>query len=243
MSHITSKQEDKPSEFIHYTLKKAGNVVTFTTYQPKLKRPTNDRRRGKKKKEGMRTTRSLARSRRILTDTILCNVSFSQSRFLTLTFSKKVEKELEADLYFRLYVRRFNEYRRGKFLDPLKYTAVKERHKSGGFHWHMVVYNWHHIDFEVHDGLWGQGSVAVKIEFIKSLESSAFYLAKYLTKDFASLGLNKKLFINSRGLTKPLVLDNLKALERHRFFQEKSVELLTQLTLEGGIKIVKYRIL
>lgn len=190
-----------------------------------LKDRTNERR-GQTLRDGRNMTRRLA----------LMNFS-ENDKFITLTFdpkklkNKKVLTDLNfIDDEFKKFIKRFN-YRFGT---KLKYIAVRETHKSGRFHIHMIC-DWKQ-EFECHEQLreferllgnevWKHGFVDIKE--INHVDNVGAYIIKYMTKDLSiELFKGKKLYLCSKGLDRPVIYRGIEAdtlIDAYQLEQKKEV--------------------
>ena len=157
---------------------------------------------------------STRRSKTSVTDYALCN-EFSQ--FITLTFDSKKEGVdfMDYDLSKKQVSKWINNQRRHSPL--LTYILVAEKHKKGGIHFHMIVNNFNGELTEARNKKTGRKIIKngkqiynldgwnygfSTLSQIKDKKATAWYLQKYLTKDFIE-AFNKKRFWTSRGLIKP----------------------------------------
>lgn len=139
----------------------------------------------------------------------------SGDKFLTLTFDPKkfTEKELRdvsfTDDLFKKFIKRFN-YR---FKIKLRYIAVREFHKSGRIHYHMLCDWKKELVFEdeirenesmLGEGVWKHGFVDIKQ--IDLVDNVGAYIIKYMTKNVAiEFFRGKKVYLCSQGLERPFV--------------------------------------
>lgn len=163
-----------------------------------------EERRKQTVRDARNTTRRLA----------LMNFS-SGDKFLTLTFDPKrtSEENLRSidfvDAEFKKFIQRFN-YR---FDVKLKYIAVREFHKSGRLHLHMLcsfpfkfdgeedIKHWERF---IGEKVWKHGFVDIKV--IDHVDNVGAYLIKYMTKNLSiELFKGKKVYLPSQGLERPLV--------------------------------------
>lgn len=136
-------------------------------------------------------------------------------KFLTLTFDPKnfSEEQLRdisyTDKLFKRFIQRFN-YR---FKTKLKYIAVREFHKSGRIHYHMIC-NWKkNLIFEdeiranerfLGENVWKHGFVDIKQ--LDHVDNVGAYIIKYMTKNVAiEYFKGKKIYLCSKGLERPLI--------------------------------------
>lgn len=161
---------------------------------------------------------SARRSKTCVTDYALAN-EFSQ--FITLTFNQKLTDSFNYDLCKKLASKWINNQRRTS--PHLTYILVSEKHKSGAIHFHMIVNNFNGEIKEARNAKSGRlvrkngkqiyNLTGWKYGFstlsnISNKKATAYYLQKYLTKDFIE-AFNKKRYWCSRGLKKPIKSYNI----------------------------------
>lgn len=158
-------------------------------------------------------------------------------KFITLTFDpKKVENEKDlysldyVDAEFKKFIKRFNY----KFDTKLKYIAVRETHKSGRLHFHMIC-DWKyeftsedqvkHFERYLGTEVWKHGFVDIKS--IDHVDNVGAYLIKYMTKNLAiDLFKGKKVYLCSKGLKRPMEYRGLEAqtiIDYYKLEQKKEV--------------------
>ena len=94
----------------------------------------------------------------------------------------------------------------------LRYTAVPEFQKRGAVHYHVVLYNLPYTKADVIAKVWGNGFI--KINIIDDVDNIGAYVCKYMVKDLDDDRLRgRKCYFNSRGLFKPLVIEDEKKAE------------------------------
>jgi len=165
---------------------------------------------------------STRRSKTTITDYALCN-PFSQ--FITLTFDQKLNNAFDYDHCKKLVSKWINNQRR--YSPSLSYILVAEKHKSGAIHFHMITNNFKGDLTEAVNSKTGKKVVKngkqiynldgwkygfSTLSNIENKKATAYYLQKYLTKDFIE-AFNKKRYWTSRGLIKPVKTYNHDALE------------------------------
>lgn len=140
----------------------------------------------------------------------LALMNFSaDDKFITLTYKLNMKDLDRADDDFKKFIKRLKY----KFkIKNMKYLAVRERQKRGAIHFHMLC-DW---DIELHSEehirelerfigqeVWKHGFVDIKP--IGHVDNVGAYLIKYMTKNLSlELYKNKKLYLCSRGLDRPL---------------------------------------
>jgi len=137
----------------------------------------------------------------------------SGDKFITLTFDPKkfTEEQLRdisyTDDLFKKFMKRFN-YR---LPQKLKYIAVREFHRSGRIHYHMIC-DWKvnlpfETDIRQHEtylaqDVWTHGFVDIKQ--LNHVDNVGAYIIKYMTKNVAiEFFKDKKIYLCSQGLERP----------------------------------------
>ena len=82
-------------------------------------------------------------------------------------------------------------------------THLFESHKSGALHIHAILYLDDYIPQRELQAIWSHG--IVDIRKLRDSRDTALYVMKYLTKDIIGSNLNKKAYVNSPNLRKPLI--------------------------------------
>lgn len=162
------------------------------------------------------------RDARNLTRRLALNNFNNGDKFITLTFDPKKVKDQKmlysldyVDKEFKKFIQRFNYH----FKTKLKYIAVREAHKSGRLHFHMLC-DWDKQllfedeirEFERYIGsnIWKHGFVDIKT--IDHVDNVGAYIIKYMTKNLSiELYKNKKLYLCSKGLKRPVVYKDYEA--------------------------------
>lgn len=202
---------------------KRFRVIGFKGFRPL---PMIDREQGIE--HDHKLEESLARSRRLIRDLILCN---RFQYFCTFTFSdcKTDRSDLKA---LSKALREFFKNFRNRYAPDFKYLIVPERHKNGTWHFHGLVAGIPASEFVVPDVItwrdpdtnvlkrirntkcyvrWYRYSVKFghfDCSLIKHYEACAAYVSKYITKDLSSMAKSNHLYFCSQGLKKPeLVFD------------------------------------
>lgn len=171
----------------------------------------------KRRKQTMRDSRNLIRR--------LALMNFnSGDKFITLTFDPKrfTEEQLRdisfVDLEFKNFIKRFN-YR---FNCKLKYLTVREFHRSGRIHLHMIcdwdkelIFENEIREFEriLGQDVWKNGFVDIKA--IDHVDNVGAYITKYMTKMDDDTALwafkGRKIYLCSKGLDRPLIYRDYEA--------------------------------
>lgn len=149
----------------------------------------------------------LQRARRDLRRIINSNCE-KYSKFVTLTFADNVDDLDYCNNEFKKFVKRLNYYYKIK----LKYSTVIEFQKRGALHYHCIFYNLtQKLDLDVFSHIWGNGFV--KVNKIDNVDNVGAYICKYMTKTDDDRLLGRKMYFNSRGLTKPMEIKDKKIVE------------------------------
>lgn len=177
-----------------------------------------ERDRGDRKLE--RRQQTVRDARNITRRLALANFK-SGDKFLTLTFDpKRLDEESLRDVkltdkLFKNFIKRFNY----KFDTKLKYIAVREFHKSGRLHYHMIC-DWDKtlmFEDEIRENermlgveVWKHGFVDIKQ--LDHVDNVGAYIIKYMTKNVAlEFFKGCKIYLNSKGLERPIVYRGLEA--------------------------------
>jgi len=145
----------------------------------------------------------------------------SGDKFLTLTFDPKKFEDGElrdvefVDKEFKKFIQRFN-YR---YKCKLKYLAVREFHKSGRLHFHMVCdwKDYFQTEEEIREAerfigekVWKNGFVDIKQ--MDQVDNVGAYIIKYMTKDLPQQFFKgHKMYLPSKGLERPLIYNDYEA--------------------------------
>ncbi len=159
---------------------------------------------------------SLMRARRDLRRIVNANVDQwgddVTCKFVTLTFKDNVKDVDLANYEFRQFIKRLNYKVYGEKCSNLKYTAVVEFQERGAVHYHVIFYNLPYTKADVIEEVWGNGFI--KINKIDDIDNVGAYVCKYLTKGQDDERLRgRKCYFNSRGLFKPVVIEDKKKIE------------------------------
>ena len=134
------------------------------------------------------------------------------AKFITLTFGDNVTDLDKAHYEFKKFIQRLNYLVFGTKSGKLKYTVVVEFQERGAIHYHVIIYNIPYTRVEVIERIWGNGWVWIKK--IEDVDNVGAYICKYLTKEGDDERLRgRKCYFNSRGLFKPLVIEEEKKTE------------------------------
>ena len=169
------------------------------TYSNSLLRNYDDIRTSYDKgTEGTKLERNLQRTRETLKYTIECNTT-QYTKFVTLTCNDQSYEREVMIARFKLFIKRL----RYKMAKAIPYTYLMEAHKSGALHIHAILYLDDYIPQRELQATWSHG--IVDIRKLKDSRDTALYVMKYLTKDIIGSNLNKKAYVNSNNLHKPLI--------------------------------------
>ena len=162
---------------------------------------------------------NLKRARDTVAQYVYTNLT-PHTKFLTLTSAETV---LDVPIFQRKLQTFFQAMKRNGF--DLDYLYVYERQKrrgkkegnAGSLHVHMIVFNDEYIPMEVLCKCWKHGSIDIKIlnglRYNKNkktdelIRNPASYVCKYITKESVA-EWNEKVFRCSKGLKKPVVINN-----------------------------------
>jgi len=151
-----------------------------------------------KKLEGTKATQSLYRSQ--MNAKMLVEANYKPyMKFVTLTYAKAAASREQVITDFNAFAKRYKR----QFGYKLEYLYTMERGTKGTKRWHVHAVLFHERYIPVKDlkRLWNNGNV--KINAVDDPVNIGLYLVKYITKD--AVALNKKGFIASHGLLKPVV--------------------------------------
>lgn len=164
----------------------------------------------KNRKDALRRARQ--KVRRIVNANVGAYGEHCSSKFLTLTFGDNVTDLDVAHYEFEKFVKRLNYLVFGTKVANLRYTAVTEFQKRGAVHYHVVLYNLPYTKADVIEKVWGNGFI--KINKIDDVDNVGAYVCKYMVKDLDDDRLKgRKCYFNSRGLFKPVVIEDEKKVE------------------------------
>lgn len=194
-----------------FELKDDGyDALDLENTQREPKEDRTDERRKQTVRDARNTTRRLA----------LMNFE-SGDKFLTLTFDPKrfndddLRDTLFTDKEFKKFIQRFNYHYGVK----LKYLAVREFHKSGRIHYHMICDWKKNLLFEdeirenerfLGEKIWKNGFVDIKQ--LDHVDNVGAYIIKYMTKNVAmEFFKGKKVYLCSKGLERPMIYRDVEA--------------------------------
>lgn len=162
---------------------------------------------------------NLKRARDTVAQYVYTNLT-PHTKFLTLTSAETI---LDVPVFQRKLQTFFQAMKRKGF--DLDYIYVYERQKrrgkkegnAGCLHVHIIVFNDEYIPMEVLTKAWPHGSVDIKIfnglRYNKNkatdelIRNPASYVCKYITKESVA-EWNEKVFRTSKGLKKPIEINN-----------------------------------
>lgn len=196
--------EKAPMDSPEFAKKDTYKPFDYDDVEMPKKEDREDERRKQTVRDARNTTRRLA----------IKNFE-SGDKFLTLTFDPKrfTEEQLRdvafTDDLFKKFIMRFN-YR---FKIKLKYIAVREFHKSGRIHYHMICDWKKELIFEdeirenesfLGEKVWKHGFVDIKQ--LDHVDNVGAYIIKYMTKNVAiEFFKGKKVYLCSKGLERPFI--------------------------------------
>jgi hypothetical protein len=198
----------------------SGDVIEIYEYEkPVLKGYKSNGGRDKKAdEEGKEKNRkdALRRARQDVRRIVNANVgSYGKehtAKFLTLTFRDHVTDLDQAHYEFKKFIQRMNYMLFGVKSGNLRYTTIVEFTKKGRVHYHVIIYNIPFTHVDLIGKTWGNGWVW--INKIDNVDNVGAYVCKYLTKAQDDERLRgRKCYFNSRGLFKPVVIEDEKKTE------------------------------
>ena len=145
--------------------------------------------------------RSLRRTRATIRDYALCN---SFTHFITFTFRNNRFDDDEKRRQMHNWLK--NQRKKWGTFD---YLVVNERHKNGALHFHGM-FRYPGKVISLREGKQSLASFTLgysDVTVIESRSNTARYISKYITKDMP-LFPGKKRFWSSKGLQRPLKIDN-----------------------------------
>lgn len=198
----------------------SGGVIEVYDYEkPVMKgyksnggrdKEANEEGKEKNRKDSVRRARQEVR--RIVNANVGAYGEQLTAKFITLTFGDNVTDLDKANYELKKFIQRLNYLVYGTKVANLRYTAVPEFQKRGAVHYHVVIYNLPYIKADVIEKVWGNGFI--KINKIDDVDNVGAYICKYMVKDLDDERLRgRKCYFNSRGLFKPVVIEDEKKTE------------------------------
>ena len=176
--------------------------------------------------------RSSSRAKKIIFNLISTNAWFWYKEnnlaylpvFLTLTQKENMTEIKHSNTLHTRFIKNLNYYIFHTKKVQIRYLSVLEFQKRGAIHYHIIFFNLPYTPKKYIREIWGQGFVHIrKIDENKNV---AKYLVKYLGKANHDIRLqNKKRYSCSRGLLKPIAVNNEK--DAHALFQKIPKEYMT----------------
>lgn len=153
---------------------------------------------------------NLVRAKNKIKDYVLCN---DFKYFVTITCNNEYINRNDLDNLRRVITNKIRYFRK-KYNVTANYILIPEKHKKGGYHLHGVLDESFsqsiYINRNGYDSLHIFDNIGFSsIESIKSVSKVSSYITKYVSKDFAFRGLGEHLYYCSRGLKKPLFLEDI----------------------------------
>lgn len=168
---------------------------------------------------------SLSRSKRNITDLILCNPF---EYFCTFTFNADKVDRYNYDTCQKKLRKFFNNFK-SRYAPDFKYLIIPEFHKDGAIHFHGVCSGFSdgelkensfgYLDWERYRKSFGFFNCSK----IRNYNACAFYVSKYVTKDLVSVGKGRAVYMCSVGLNRPKLIydeDNIPVLFKPEFENE-----------------------
>lgn len=157
--------------------------------------------------------RNVRRSKTVVKDIIECN---GFDLFCLFTFDPKLHDVTDHELIKRIMKNWLHSQQ--KTWGKMQYVAVPELTKQGNLHFHILLHNFKgrlmdsgHKDKKgriVYNFIGFHAGIIANATKIESLDNSARYLTKYLSKDMQTVS-NSKRYWRSKGLSKPKIVYNL----------------------------------
>lgn len=134
------------------------------------------------------------------------------AKFLTLTFGDNVTDLDQAHYEFKKFIQRMNYLIFGVKSGNLRYTAVVQFQERGAVHYHVIIYNIPYVKWKKIERTWRNGHIW--INKIDDVDNVGAYVCRYMTKEVDDERLRgRKCYFNSRGLFKPIVIEDEKKVE------------------------------
>lgn len=168
---------------------------------------------------------SLSRSKRNITDLILCNPF---EYFCTFTFNAEKIDRYNYDACQSKLRKFFNNFK-SRYAPDFKYLIIPEFHKDKAIHFHGVVSGIPESEFSVNENGymdWTRYSRSFgffSCSKIRNYNACAFYVSKYVTKDLCAVGKGRSVYMCSLGLNRPELVydeDNIPMLFKPDFENE-----------------------
>lgn len=132
------------------------------------------------------------------------------AKFVTLTFREHVTDLKLANYEFTKFIKKLNYEIFNTKKAKIKYIVVPEFTLIGRIHYHVIFFNIPYVKSNLLADIWGHGFI--KINKIDNCDNVGAYVSKYMTKDNEKLE-GQKSYFTSRGLFKPVELDNEKEVQ------------------------------
>lgn len=202
-------------KLVFNSIKEYPDMIKIVIYSEPIKIslvPKKIRVKREQKAREQRMERSIARTKATIRDLAICN---QFEYFCTFTFDPK---RYDSKRFSRCQSYMMNWFRnaRDRHSRNLKYVCVAEKHKSGAFHFHVLLKNYNRplrdsghkkngrTIYNVCNWMFGF-STAVRID---NQEAVAKYISKYVTKDLI-LDYSARSYFCSQGLVRPNRVHNV----------------------------------
>jgi len=206
----------RDDRFDNFKLTKVGRRLKLKRYNRLHAKSFIHAGRSRRPRQGLDTPRTrrgdnMHRAKMNLVDIARCNYT-NNTRFVTLTFKDTV---LDRDFALKLFEKMIPVLTYALCRSTIDYAYVMERQKerglkegnAGTWHFHILFFNIPYFKNETFSALfWPHGFV--KIKKLDNPEYTAFYFAKYFTKDMADLN-NVRAYSCSRYLRRPEVIEDM----------------------------------
>lgn len=170
----------------------------------------DDESKEKNRKDSLRRARQDVR--RIVNANVGAYGEHCTAKFLTLTFGDNITDLDQAHYEFKKFIQRMNYLVFGTKSGNLRYTAVPQFQERGAVHYHVIIYNIPFTKVQEIERTWRHGYVW--INKIDDVDNVGAYVCRYMVKELDDDRLRgRKCYFNSRGLFKPLVIEDEKKAE------------------------------
>lgn len=188
MPHLFNHRVVKCGDYYEYRKYETPHLAGFKREYKVVRRAVSERRAD-----------NVERAKRTLVRTVLANSSKVRPLFVTLTYRENQCDRDRAVSDVRGFLRDLRETH-----GDIQYVYTLERQERGAWHCHMLIFNYMFIDVGLLRAHWqnvtgDDGNVNIKKT--NDTHHVAFYIAKYLGKDFENPG--KRYYSVSRNLKTP----------------------------------------
>lgn len=192
-----------------YTVFSRPLIAVKPTQEQIQKRVETRRSNGKEERELSEIEGNLRRTRRAISDIALSN---KWQYFVTLTFNPEKVNSYDYQEVTAKLSQMLKNWRK-RYAPDMVYIVVPERHKSGRWHFHMLVSNIEGISLEESGKRDKKGRAIYNIGEYKlgfttatevhNSEATSRYITKYITKEVLEIAKDKKRYWVSRNAKRP----------------------------------------